>query len=41
MEGDGDDEDNDIDQQEPLPRLTIYKEASYNYFWDVCYFGYI
>ena len=31
MEGDGDDEDNDINQQEPLPRLITYKEASYNY----------
>ena len=31
MEGDGDDhEDDDIDQQEPLPRLTTCKEASYN-----------
>ena len=32
MEGDGDDEDNDIDQQEPLPRLTTYKQAGYNCF---------
>ena len=32
MEGDGDDEDNDVDQQEPLPRLTTYKEAGYNCF---------
>ena len=32
MEGDGDDEDNDVDQQKPLPRLTIYKEAGYNCF---------
>ena len=31
MEGDDDDEDNDIDQQEPLPRLTTYKEDSYMY----------
>ena len=29
MAGDGDDEDNDVDEQEPLPRLTTYKEASY------------
>ena len=27
MEGDRDDEDDDVDQQEPLPRLTTYKEA--------------
>ena len=32
MEGDGDNEDNDVDQQESLPRLTTYKEASYNCF---------
>ena len=31
MEGDDDDEDNDIDQQESLPRLTTYKEDSYMY----------
>ena len=30
-EGDGN-EDNDFDQQEPFPKFTTYKEASYNYF---------
>ena len=31
MKGDDGDEDNDFDQQ-PLPRLTTYKEAGYSCF---------
>ena len=34
---DGDDEDDDVDQQEPLPRLTTYKEAI-TALKDLCYF---